>query len=173
TRDRVPPARRRGDADRHRVRTARPAGRLALDRSSRGRGEGHPDPLPGAGGRATARRAVDRRLHHLPGRPARDDDLARARHPGALPAGLPGDRRAGRRARRSRRSGHDRALRDPQVRGVTSVLALLSFLVAATFATIGLAANLRSASDRGTLSLPGIASLVAAAFFLALATILL
>lgn len=52
-------------------------------------------------------------------------------------------------------------------------LALLSFLVAATFSTIGLAANIRSASDRGTISLPGIASLVAAAFFLALATILL
>ena len=51
-------------------------------------------------------------------------------------------------------------------------LTLLSFLVAATFSTIGLAANLRSASDRGTISLPGIASFVAA-FFLALATILL
>lgn len=52
-------------------------------------------------------------------------------------------------------------------------LTLLSFLFAATFSMIGLAANLRSASDRGTISLPGIASFVAAAFFLALATILL
>ena len=52
-------------------------------------------------------------------------------------------------------------------------LALISFLVAATFSAIGLAANIRSASDRGTISLPGIASLVAAAFFLALAIILL
>lgn len=52
-------------------------------------------------------------------------------------------------------------------------LALLCFLVAATFAAIGLAANIRSVSDRGTISLLGVASLVAAAFFLALATILL
>lgn len=56
---------------------------------------------------------------------------------------------------------------------MTSVLALLSFLVAVTFSTIGLAANLRSASDRGTISLPGIASLVAAAFFFAVGTILI
>lgn len=56
---------------------------------------------------------------------------------------------------------------------MTAVLALLCFLAAATFSTIGLAANIRSASDRGTISLPGIAAVVAAAFFLALATILL
>ena len=56
---------------------------------------------------------------------------------------------------------------------MTAVYSLLSFLVTATFSTIGLAANIRSASDRGTISLPGVASLVAAAFFLALATILL
>lgn len=53
------------------------------------------------------------------------------------------------------------------------MIALLSFAVGATFLVIGGAGNLRSMFDSGSISLPATTSLVAAALFFAVGTILI